>query len=147
VSVTGGGGWLSSVNPPYNIYWETKGGDMLGTFAPGGDGSWDEDITIPGSATPGTHQIVACEGVGGDFQACVSEAFTVLATGGLVGDVDCSGSVNAIDAALILQYSAGLITSLDCQDAADVNEDGSINSIDAALILQFTAGLIPSLPP
>jgi hypothetical protein len=78
VSVTGGGGWISSINPPYDIFWETKGGAVLGTFAPTGDGSWDEEITIPGSATPGPHQIVACEGAGGDFQACVSESFTVL---------------------------------------------------------------------
>ena len=67
--------------------------------------------------------------------------------GGLVGDVDCSGSVNAIDAALILQFVAGLLGSLPCPDGADTNGDGSVNSIDAALILQFSAGLVPSLPP
>jgi hypothetical protein len=48
--------------------------------------------------------------------------------------------VNAIDAAYILQYSAGLIGSLPCEAAADVNEDGSINAIDAALVLQFVSG-------
>ncbi len=65
----------------------------------------------------------------------------------LVGDVGCDGSVNSIDAALILQLDAGLIDSLACQDAADVNEDGAINAIDAALVLQFDAGLIERLPP
>ena len=63
------------------------------------------------------------------------------------GDASCDGNVNAIDAALILQFSAGLLGALDCQDAADVNGDGEINSIDAALILQFVAGLIDSLYP
>ena len=63
------------------------------------------------------------------------------------GDASCDGNVNAIDAALILQFSAGLLGALDCQDAADVNNDGAINSIDAALILQFTAGLLDSLGP
>ena len=67
--------------------------------------------------------------------------------GGLLGDVDCSGTVNAIDAALVLQFGAGLIDAMPCEENADVNEDSEVNSIDAALILQFTAGLISSLPP
>lgn len=64
-----------------------------------------------------------------------------------LGDVNCDGTVNSIDAALVLQFNAGLLGSLGCQDAADVNNDGTINSIDAALILQFTAGLLDSLGP
>ena len=63
------------------------------------------------------------------------------------GDVNCDGTVSSIDAALVLQYDAGLIASLACQENADVNGDGNINSLDAALILQFVAGLIESLPP
>ncbi len=62
------------------------------------------------------------------------------------GDTDCDGLVNSIDAALILQLSAGLIASLACPAGADVNLDGATNAIDAALVLQFSAGLIPSLP-
>lgn len=66
---------------------------------------------------------------------------------GTVGDVNCSGSVDAIDAALVLQLTAGLVGSLSCQENADANDDDTINAIDAALILQFSAGLLPSLPP
>lgn len=65
----------------------------------------------------------------------------------LTGDVNCSHTVDSIDAALVLQLSAGLVSSLGCQQNGDVNGDGQINSIDAALILQYVAGLISHLPP
>ncbi len=60
----------------------------------------------------------------------------------LIGDADCSSSVSSIDAALVLQYDAGLLETLDCLAGADVNRDGTIDSIDAALILQDVAGLL-----
>ena len=63
------------------------------------------------------------------------------------GDVNCDQTVNAIDAALVLQFGAGLAGSLRCPAGADVNGDTRVNAIDAALILQFAAALIPSLPP
>ncbi|MCH7580465.1 MAG: dockerin type I repeat-containing protein [Chloroflexi bacterium] len=59
-----------------------------------------------------------------------------------LGDADCSFEVTSIDAALVLQFDAGLLESLDCQSAADVNRDGNVNSIDATLILQDVAGLL-----
>ena len=64
----------------------------------------------------------------------------------LPGDVNCDGSVNAIDAAYVLQYQAGLIFVLPCQAKGDVNQDGRVDAIDAALILQYGAGLIFRLP-
>ncbi len=67
--------------------------------------------------------------------------------GSLAGDANCDGTVNSIDAAIVLQSSAGLISSVPCPQNADVNGDGAINSVDAALILQYAAGLIPSLGP
>ena len=62
------------------------------------------------------------------------------------GDSLCDGIVDSIDALVVLQYSAGLITSKPCSDSADINRDGSIDSLDAALILQHVAGLLPKLP-
>ncbi len=65
--------------------------------------------------------------------------------GSSLGDVNCDGVVNAIDAAVILQYDAGLLASLRCVENADANGDGLINALDAALVLQYDAGLIDSL--
>jgi hypothetical protein len=57
------------------------------------------------------------------------------------GDVNDDGSVNAVDAALILQLDSGLIHSLPNMASANVNAnaDQVVNSIDAALILQKVA--------
>jgi len=63
----------------------------------------------------------------------------------LPGDSDCNGSVNSIDAALILQNTAGLLANIPCADGADANSDGTINAIDAALVLQVSAGLLDEL--
>jgi murein DD-endopeptidase MepM/ murein hydrolase activator NlpD len=63
------------------------------------------------------------------------------------GDGNCDRAVNSIDAALILQFDAGLIDPLPCLDSADTNRDGAVNPIDAALILQLEAGLFENLTP
>lgn len=66
---------------------------------------------------------------------------------GVAGDVDCSGAVTAIDAALILQVIAGLTDTLSCEQLADVNASGAVDAIDVTLVLQFVAGLLGSLGP
>ncbi len=60
----------------------------------------------------------------------------------LAGDANCSGVVDSIDAALILQASAQLVDSVPCPLNADVNASGAIDSVDAAIVLQAVAGLI-----
>ena len=77
----------------------------------------------------------------------VSGIDSALSRRAATGDANCDGIVNAIDAAFILQFNAGLLASLPCEENADINGDAEINAIDAALILQFTAGLLDSLPP
>ncbi len=64
---------------------------------------------------------------------------------GQPGDVNCDQQANSIDAALLLQLGAGLISSLACEQNADVNHSGAIDAIDAALVLQYSAGLIGNL--
>ncbi|OGO50571.1 MAG: hypothetical protein A2148_04795 [Chloroflexi bacterium RBG_16_68_14] len=59
-----------------------------------------------------------------------------------LGDANCNGSVNSIDAALVLQLEAGFIDSLPCPENSDLNHDGSTSSLDATLILQYDAGLV-----
>ena len=61
------------------------------------------------------------------------------------GDANCDSRVDSIDASVILQYSAGLTSTLACGDKADVSGDGNTNSVDAALILQFDASLLNQL--
>jgi hypothetical protein len=60
-------------------------------------------------------------------------------------DVNCDGQTNPIDATLILQYHASLISGLPCAANADVNGDGHVDPLDAALLLQYNAGLIGEL--
>ncbi len=61
----------------------------------------------------------------------------------VIGDANCDGDITGIDAALILQFTAGILGDLPCN--ADANGDGNTDAIDAALVLQFTAGLLESL--
>jgi hypothetical protein len=64
-----------------------------------------------------------------------------------IGDVNDDGSIDPIDAALVLQYVAGLLGALPNSASADTDQNGTINAIDAALILQYSAGLVDTLPP
>lgn len=59
----------------------------------------------------------------------------------LLGDADCSGTVDSIDALLILRYSMGIETSLPSLDNADVTGDGVIDSIDALTVLRSALGI------
>ena len=63
-------------------------------------------------------------------------------TGPASGDVNCDGRTSAIDAALILQLSAGLVSTLPCLDQGDILDDDVVNALDAAIILQIAARLL-----
>ncbi len=93
-------------------------------------------LTIPPPATD-LQIVLECGAVG--------PTPTPTPPAGVTGDANCSGDVNSIDAAVILQYVAGLVSSLPCLNLADANHSGSVDSIDAAVILQYVAGLIGSL--
>lgn len=60
-----------------------------------------------------------------------------------LGDVDCSGSVTAHDASLVIQSVIGEISlTADQKSRADVTKDGIISALDAARILQYCSGII-----
>ena len=58
------------------------------------------------------------------------------------GDVDCDGKIDSVDATLILQASAGMVSSLRCAAQADVDRSGTVDAADALLVLQYVAGLV-----
>jgi hypothetical protein len=64
------------------------------------------------------------------------------------GDINGDGAVNAADAALALQISAGaLIPTREQRLAGDVNGDGVINAADASMILHYAATQQWPAPP
>lgn len=72
-----GSGWTSS-NGPYKVFWDAKGGEELGTFNVN-SGNFSTNVSIPGGAAVGNHQIVACEGYNTEFESCTSSPFKVTA--------------------------------------------------------------------
>ena len=58
------------------------------------------------------------------------------------GDANGSGTVDAVDAALILFAIAGLTPAVPSPNNADVDGNGRLDSVDVLRILQVSAGLI-----
>lgn len=77
-------------------------------------------------------------------------AFEVLEPPYKLGDVNGDKTPgNVLDAMLLLQYVAGLVSENDFMKtqvlASDVTKDGAVDVLDAMLLLQFAAGLVDSL--
>ncbi len=78
------------------------------------------------------------------FSMVLMISLAVFASAAMLGDVDKSGKVNAIDARLALRYSAKL-DELDEEQLknADVDNSGVVNAIDARKILRVAAQIDP----
>jgi hypothetical protein len=98
----------------------------------------------PGTGTPTATPTMTPPGVTPTVTPTVATPTrTPTPGGGMKGDANGDGNTNSIDAAIVLQYTAGLVSSLPNLANADTNHDGAVDSIDAALILQIDAGLLP----
>ncbi len=102
---------------------------------------WGSDTGPTHSGNPeGTGDVVT-DGV--DYDPWNTEG----ATSPMFGDVSLNGKIQAYDAALILQYSVGIITLEPIQmQVADVSGNGEVMAYDASLILQYVIGMIPTFP-
>lgn len=58
-----------------------------------------------------------------------------------LGDVDCSGDIESVDALALLRFLVNIQPAPACIDLADVQCDGDKDSVDALQILRFIAGL------
>ncbi len=63
------------------------------------------------------------------------------------GDVNCSGTVDALDALGIIRFMAFAAPTPDCISKGYVNCDGVLNQIDALVILRYAGGVPLGLPP
>lgn len=119
------------------------GNKTLGGLDQDGDGIYELSVSNKNPEGDAT-----VRGYTFDFDVAIEEiAFRINIFGVQLGDVDCDGDVDNVDAMLVLQHYVGLIGSdaLDA-NAADVNGDGEINNVDAMLILQHYVGLINEFP-
>ena len=74
-------------------------------------------------------------------------ADTAPVSGALLGDASGNGTVSALDAALVLQYMAGLVRfDNNAVHASEVSGNALVSSLDASYILRYTAGTIDCLP-
>jgi hypothetical protein len=144
VSMAGSGSVAGHQNVQALLTGQLIDGVFTGIYTLGGG------MSLPGG--PIEYRVKAKEGTptptathSGQPTSTPAPTNTPVATPGVqaLGDVNNDGNIDAIDAALILQYSAALIPEV---DAADVNESGNVDVLDAALVLQYNAGLIDSLP-
>ena len=105
---------------------------------------WYLDLNVPADAY--VYSVTAIYDEIYESELCSAEIVFHLVNA--YGDVDGDDEVTSYDAALTLQYSAGLISDwTDAQIfAADVNGDANVSSFDAALILQYSAGIIDEFP-
>ena len=147
------------------IYWRTS----FRAYAVNPDGTqkWSLTVEASGGGLDPSGAIgadgVQYQGSGGQPFGSPVLRFIGPLTPPTLGDVNCDGIVNVIDALFILQYEVGLRVDTDqCPlpppppdtlnvANCDVNDDGLCNVVDALFILQCEVGIsnafCPLIPP
>lgn len=79
---------------------------------------------------------------GKNYACSVADGTVTVNSSSLLGDANGDGMVSGIDARIVLQHSANIVTlDTSTQKLVDVNKDGNVTSIDARWILQIAAGI------
>lgn len=116
----------------------------LGSELDKGNGSFEYSFTLTESALTGFTMpmkiTLSCvtAGVIDPISAEVSEKADTF----VLGDVNGDGSIDNLDASIILQYDAGILSDAIPSELGDTNNDGMVDNLDAVLILKYDAGLI-----
>ncbi len=82
------------------------------------------------------------------YTASGSNGTITITSGGMYGDINGDGAVDAIDGTLATRYAVGAWTAITAQGSinGDVNGDGVIDAIDATLITRYAVGTITKFP-
>ena len=101
---------------------------------------YDRVVTAP-TCTEQGYTTYTCTTCGDSYVSDYTDS--VGPAPGLVGDANCDGYVDTLDAMEILRYDAELAEGDELElGAADVNSDGYVDVLDAMEILRFDAELI-----
>jgi endo-1,4-beta-xylanase len=108
------------------------------SFTPSGQGPAQSPIsgTPPDNPTPGS--------TAGPTPATTVGPSAVPGCSCTLGDANCSGSIDIVDALLVAQFYVGLSPANYNSCAADVNNSGTADIVDALRIAQYYVGLITS---
>ncbi len=146
---------VSSANSGGNIEirLDSPTGTLVGTCAVKGTGAWQTyaDVTCNVTGATGVHDLyLKFTGGSGYLFNFNNWKFNGTPTQPTVkyGDVDGSGSIDAIDFAQIKQYLLGsaIDFTADQIKAADVDGSGTVDAIDFALVKQYLLRMIDKFP-
>ena len=102
---------------------------------------------LPGSVSIIEQELYLVQGIAARDPLNISDICMVhtddqSVSAALLGDADNNGTVDSVDALLILRYALRILDSLSSMDNADVTGDGEVDSVDALMVLRYALGII-----
>ncbi|MBC8312834.1 MAG: hypothetical protein H8E33_01120 [Candidatus Cloacimonetes bacterium] len=159
---------VTNVSGKFSIFWEDyRDGDQSNLYAQtldcDGICEWENDGIVVCNSIKKQNQPIAVSGENNSYviwedtrSSGKTDIYNIYAQkiyiesdqSIIYGDVNGDENVSSFDAALTLQYSAGLISDWTENQitAGDVDGNENVSSFDAALILQYSAGIIDEFP-